>query len=615
VQTAQSSSGPVYAYRNRNFSTHTFIIYTISVKSGAIVRPYFPPDDKILSMKFLPSQLYYFMRNRPSRMNIFNLLRFLAVLAGLVTFYSIAFHYIMAWEGRAYSWVTGFYWTLTVMSTLGFGDITFESDLGRIFSILVLLSGIVFLLVLLPFTFIEFFYAPWMKAQSESRAPSSLPPTTRNHVILTALEPVSSALIEKLEQYQYRYVLLVHNLEDALRLYDLGYTVVVGNLDNPDTYRKIRAEHASMVVTTANDMVNTNVAYTVREISETVPIVATANSPASVDILELAGSNHVLQLGVMTGQALARRVSGGDRRAHIIGQFEELFVAEATVRNTPLVGKKLRESGLREELGITVLGVWERGTFGHAHANLEIQAGTVLVLAGPGESIQRYNDRYAYRTPARPPVIIIGGGRVGRAVAASLRNRGLNYYIVEKTPERIYNPDYYVLGNAAELKILEKAGIMETGTVVVTTHDDDTNIYLTIYCRRLRPDVQIISRATLERNIATLHRAGADFVMSYASMGANTIMNLLDNSNVLTVAEGLDVIRLPIPPALGGKTLAETRLRQETGCTVVAIQRNGDTNYSPDPKMPLPRTGELILIGTNAAEQKFLRLYPNKTNG
>jgi transaldolase / glucose-6-phosphate isomerase len=36
-------------------------------------------------------------------------------------------------EGREHSWITGVYWTLTVMSTLGFGDITFETDLGRLF--------------------------------------------------------------------------------------------------------------------------------------------------------------------------------------------------------------------------------------------------------------------------------------------------------------------------------------------------------------------------------------------------------------------------------------------------------------------------------------------------
>ena len=263
-------------------------------------------------MKFLVSQLLYFLNDRPSRIDLFSLGRFLALLAALVTLYSVIFHYIMAYEGRQESWITGIYWTLTVMSTLGFGDITFASDLGRAFSTLVLLSGIIFLLILLPFTFIEFFYAPWMKAQEEARAPTGLPESIREHVIITRLDEVTSALIGKLKQYQYEYTLLIPDLAETLRLYDLGYKVVRGDLDNPAVYERVHADRAALVVTTASDQVNTNVAFTVREVTETVPIIATANAAASVDILELAGVSHVLQLGKMMGQALARRVSGGD---------------------------------------------------------------------------------------------------------------------------------------------------------------------------------------------------------------------------------------------------------------------------------------------------------------
>ena len=158
-------------------------------------------------MKFLTSQLTYFLKPATSRRNIRLLLRFLLVLAILVTVYSILFHVLMVFEGREHSWLTGLYWTLTVMSTLGFGDITFTSDAGRVFSIVVLLSGMVFLLILLPFTFIEFFYAPWMRAQAEARAPRQLPESTCGHVILTNLDPVSNALMQKLTHYGYPYTL------------------------------------------------------------------------------------------------------------------------------------------------------------------------------------------------------------------------------------------------------------------------------------------------------------------------------------------------------------------------------------------------------------------------
>jgi voltage-gated potassium channel len=102
-------------------------------------------------MKFASSQLAYLLRNREARGNLRTLLKYLVTLALLITLYAVVFHVIKVQvEEEQHSWITGFYWTLVVMTTLGFGDITFTSDVGRLFSILVLLSGVVLLLVMLP---------------------------------------------------------------------------------------------------------------------------------------------------------------------------------------------------------------------------------------------------------------------------------------------------------------------------------------------------------------------------------------------------------------------------------------------------------------------------------
>lgn len=566
-------------------------------------------------MKFLLAQILHLVKERPNRINLIALGRFLLTLAGLVTIYSVIFHYIMEYEGRSQSWVTGFYWTLTVMSTLGFGDITFNSDLGRIFSIIVLMSGIIFLLILLPFTFIEFFYAPWMKAQQAARAPTRLPEKTCDHVILTHFDSVTRSLIEKLNQYQYSYVLLVADLNEALNLHDLGYRVMLGELDSPQTYRLARVDQALMVATTGTDQMNANVAATVREVSETVPILATANFRASVDILELAGCNHVLQLGEMMGQAVARRVSGDERQAYPIGHFDELMIVETMVRDTSLVGQTLAETQLRQRVGINVLGTWQRGFFEAAQPETLITENTVLVMAGTQEQIDQYNEMFHAPQPINAPVVIIGAGRVGRATSRALAARSIDYRIVEKAPERIRDPEKYVLGDAAELEVLEEAGIRETPVAIITTHDDDLNIYLTIYCRRLRPEAQIISRANLERNVATLHRAGADFVLSYASTGANAIINLMGRDNILMVAEGLDIFEVEIPEGLAGKTVAECDIRKRTGCTVVALHLDGEVQMLRDPHQPLPEHGRIILIGVPESEKRFLKLYKNGNGG
>jgi Trk K+ transport system NAD-binding subunit len=182
---------------------------------------------------------------------------------------------------------------------------------------------------------------------------------------------------------------------------------------------------------------------------------------------------------------------------------------------------------------------------------------------------------------------------------------------VDKAPLNISDKGRYVFGNAADLEVLKKAGIMKAPSVIITTHDDDMNIYLSIYCRRLRPDIQIISRATNDKNVTTLHRAGADFVMSTTMMGTNTILNLLKHSNILMVLEGLDVFNLNVPDSLVGKKIIETPIRQETGCSIIAIRHDNSLQINPDPNLTLPAGAEIILIGNKAAEKKFLKLYGN----
>ncbi|HMP18310.1 MAG TPA: NAD-binding protein, partial [Gemmatales bacterium] len=460
-------------------------------------------------MKSLPYALH-FLANPARRRNFLTLGKLLLVFITLVTFFSILFHFIMELEGHQYSWITGVYWVFVVMSTLGFGDITFQSDLGRFFSIIVLLSGSIFMLMLLPFMFIQFFYVPWMEAQAAARAPRQLPATMTGHVILTGLGYVEQTLIRMLNRSRIPYVLLVSELNEALRLHDEGYRVMLGDNDDPTTYHRARASSAALVFASQRDTTNTNIAMTVREISSQALIAATASTAASVDILQLAGCNQVLQLGEMLGQALARRVLGHDAKCHVIGEFGEMLIAEAIAYGTPLVGRTLKDIRLGDHTRVNVVGVWDRGRFTQAGPETRIEASTVLLLAGTRAMLDEYDSLFCLYSAIESHVIIIGGGRVGRATARGLQAKGIDYRIVERNSERVRYPERYTVGDAAELEVLEKAGIMKCSTVVITTHDDDINVYLAIYCRKLRPNIQILVRANQERNVTTMHRAGAD---------------------------------------------------------------------------------------------------------
>lgn len=563
-------------------------------------------------MKTMITQLSLLLQLGQRKNNVHLLIKFSLVLIFFFIIYSVLFHLLMLYEGRYFSWITGFYWTLTTMSTLGFGDITFTSDMGKFFSVVVLISGIIFLLIMLPFTFIQFFYAPWLEEQNKARAPRTAPEAMSGHLILTHFDGVAVNLIQKLAQYGVDYVILVSDLQTALDLHDQGYQVVVGDLDDHLTYERLNIGRAAMVTVFNDDIVSTNIIFTIREVNPDVVIATNADVDDSLDILELAGATHVFQFTKMLGQALARRVHGVSLKANVIGEFDQLFIAEAPVMRTWLAGKTLAESRLREVAGVTVVGLWEQGRFLTPEPQSLLGESTVLVLAGAESQLDAFDRSIggdSEKEQAKGPVVVLGGGRVGQAAAAALGERFIDFRVVEKNIKIASKHPNFIQGSAGDLETLVEAGIRQTPSIIITTHDDNMNIYLSIYCRRLRPDAQIISRASLDRNINTLHRAGADLVMSYSSLVVATILNLLQPQKMLMLSEGLNVFRTALHPRLQNHALANIRIRENTGCSVVAVKRGGGLVVNPDPSIVLQDGDELVLIGTAQSEKRFIAKY------
>lgn len=562
-------------------------------------------------MKFLPNLFKKFSTKLAHR-NSRALLQFILTLGTLVASCSIIFQMLMAYEGQHHSFISGVYWTLSTMSTLGYGDITFTTDLGRIYSMLVLLSGIIYMLVLLPFTFIELFYEPWMESRAARRVPRTISAEMSGHVILTFYDPVVTALIAKLVQFEYPYVLVLPELEEVLMLKDKGIHAIHGELNDPDTFIRAGVERAAMVATTRSDIINTSVAFTARGVTETTPIIATSREETSIEILKLAGATRVLDLTNLMAEALARRAIGGNKFTHIVGRIDDLVIAEVDAVRTSLVGMGYVDA--QRATSVSIVGFWARGNFEIGQPENIVEVNTVLVLAGSTQQLREFDSKFQSPgdSPTTSPVVIIGGGRVGRATAASLERRGIDYRIVEQLEERMKGSDKVIHGSASNRAVLQLAGMDYAPTVIITPRDDETNIYLAILCRLLRPDIQIICRSTFEQSVATLHRAGCDIVMSYSSMGSNALFNVLQRSDLLMIAEGLDVFKTPVPKALAGKTIAEANIRARTKCSIIGIDDHTGTMTNPTPDTVLPLGGELVLVGTPTGESEFLKLFHPK---
>ncbi len=541
--------------------------------------------------------------------------KFVVLLVAVVLLYGWLFHVIMAREGQEHSWFTGVYWALTVMSTLGFGDITFASDLGRVFSTLVLLTGMVLLLIILPFLFIRVVYAPWLEQRSRSRIRElqSLPEGIAGHVLICTNDPIAPGLIRRLQLAGEPVYVIEPDAELAMQMQDLGVPVFTGEIDSVETYRAAGAARARLVLANASDTVNSNIVLTVRELSDSVPIVALAEVEASIDVLELSGATHVLPLIHQLGEHLANRVSAGTSRANVIGKFHHLLLAEFPVHNTPFQGRTIRDTRLREFTGATIVGVWERGRFLPSQPDLELSPLSVPVVIGTPEQISELDEVLMIYDANPNPVLIVGGGKVGRAAAAALKRREIPVHMVEKNPElepQIANiPDRLFLGDAADRQVLDEAGIAETPCVLLTTHDDAMNIYLTVYCRRLNPDARILTRVTHERNVEAIQRAGADFVLSYASLGVQMVSSIAQGRELVVLGEGVDLFYLPLPPSLADKTLADAGIGARTGLNVIGVQLDGHLVTDLPPDQRLVNGSTLVALGSAEQWERFSAVY------
>jgi Trk K+ transport system NAD-binding subunit len=106
------------------------------------------------------------------------------------------------------------------------------------------------------------------------------------------------------------------------------------------------------------------------------------------------------------------------------------------------------------------------------------------------------------------------------------------------------------------------------------------NIYLAVFCRRLNPGLRIVSRITHERNLEAIHRAGADFVLSYTTLGVEAVMSLLHGYPPVLLGEGVELFSVPVPPSLAGQPLGQSGIGSRTGLSVVALQQ-GEALVSP----------------------------------
>ena len=114
--------------------------------------------------------------------------------------------------------------------------------------------------------------------------------------------------------------------------------------------------------------------------------------------------------------------------------------------------------------------------------------------------------------------LICGFGRVGRQVARDLEDASVPFVVVDNNPDTIEDleeTDFLFLeGRGSDDEVMEEAGIRRARGVIACVDSDAENIFITLTARGMRPDIEIVARASEEASEQKLLRAGADDIVS-----------------------------------------------------------------------------------------------------
>ncbi|MFB6137678.1 MAG: cation:proton antiporter [Halobacteriaceae archaeon] len=210
-------------------------------------------------------------------------------------------------------------------------------------------------------------------------------------------------------------------------------------------------------------------------------------------------------------------------------------------------------------------------------------------------------------------VIIVGGGRVGRALAARLEERGENVVIVENDEGNVEvarNEGFTVhIGDGTDTDVLRSAGAENARIVVAATGDDDVNLLVAQLANSKFDPETVLARANNPDNVEAFEELGVRTVSSTLA-SAWAIDNLIERpamaSWMTEIGRSGDVQEVELTSGdLVGMTIRELGPALPEESLIALVSRDGETRV-PDADFTLEAGDRITIIGQREAVREAM---------
>lgn len=322
---------------------------------------------------------------------------------------------------------------------------------------------------------------------------------------------------------------------------------------------------------------------------------------------------------------VARAIS---RRIRVPGAFDVIPMANGKVRvvgvrcddSCPVLHTPLRQlTSLFPDLDITVVGIIRDETLIIPAADDQMLPGDEVYFVSAESHVARAMAVFGHEEAETRRILIVGAGNIGTTLAETVEDRkdGYRAKIIELSKDQARRaaeklPTTVVIqGNALDNDILEEAGVRQTEAIVAVTDDDETNILVSLLCKRFGVEraVTLINNVSYGSLITAL---GVDVVVSPREITASTILQHVRRGRIRAVHTLRDGYAEVIEAeALETSTLVGTPLKEAKipdGVIIGAIVRNGET-IIPRPDTMVREKDLVILLVTSKAIKKVEKMF------
>ena len=425
-------------------------------------------------------------------------------------------------------------------------------------------------------------------------------------VVIYGYGPEVETLTAELASRSLPLVVIEEDEAAVRRLLERGIRVVHADLAADTLDLRPLAKAQALVANGADDS-NALFALGAREAGFAGPLVAMVKHPQRRGPMLLAGATAAFTPNHVLAAAIAVRASAkiGPRVAGVEPLDSFLEVAELRVHDqSPLANSTLAETELYTRTGAHIVGQWADDALGSPPAAAEkLQPGAILVAVGTPESIHRLNEMSRPITQ-QGPILVIGFADVGQKLVEILRAAGEDVRVVDEAE----SVGVDVVGDVLDVRVLDRAAIAEARVVILALDSDGAALFAAAVVRDHVPEIPLLACVSHVENADRVQRAGADFALSVSQVAGQLLVHHVLGETV-SHKPRIKMVKLRPGPLAGRHPLA-ARIRERTGCSVVAVERAGDVIMEIPASLVLEPEDALYICGTPAAFDRYYEEFP-----